>query len=264
MRWLAILLCAVAFGQAPALDEELLTAARKGDLPGVKALLEKGASLEAKSRYGQTPLFFAARNGHEEVVKFLLAKGASTNVNDTFYKMSLLAATADKGYTAIVKALLDAGASGAGEALEAGAERGSTEMVAMVLATGKATPADLTKALTAAEQVKKPEVVELLTKAGAKPAPAPTAQIDAEILKRYVGTYKGDPIGEVAITLRENKLFLGVQGQTLEMGAFDETTFALKVQPGATWKFTVEGGKATVVTFQRGAQSIPMKRVEGQ
>ena len=87
MKWLAALLCAAAFGQAPAADDDLLTAARKGDLPGVKALLEKGAALEAKSRYGQTPLFFAARNGHEEIVKFLLAKGASAEVNDTFYSM---------------------------------------------------------------------------------------------------------------------------------------------------------------------------------
>ncbi len=200
MKWLAVLLGAVAFGQAPALDEELLTAARKGDLPALKALLAKGAPLEAKSRYGQTPLFFAARNGHEELVKFLLAKGASPNVSDTFYKVPLMAAAADKGYTGIVKALIDAGAAGAGDALEAGAERGSTEMVTMLLTTGKLTPADLTRGLSAAEQARKPDVAELLTKAGAKPAPKPTAQISEEILKRYAGKYKGDPIGEVTPT----------------------------------------------------------------
>ena len=48
------------------------------------------------------------------------------------------------------------------------------------------------------------------------------------------------------------------------MGGFDETTFALLVQPGTTWKFTVEGGKATVVTFVQGARIFPLKRVEGQ
>jgi hypothetical protein len=264
MKWLAILLCSAVFGEAPALDEDLLTAARKGDLPGVKALLEKGAALEAKSRYGQTPLFFAARNGHEDVVKFLLTKGASPNVNDSFYKMSLLAAAADKGYTSIVKDLIDAGATGAGDALEAAAERGSTEMVTMLLGTGKLMPADLTKGLTAAEQAKKPDVAELLTKAGAKPAPKPTAQVSAEILKRYEGKYQGDPIGEVTITLKENKLFLGVQGRSLEMAAFDDATFSLIVQPGAKWTFTVEGGKATKLTFQQGAQTFPLKRVEGQ
>jgi len=173
MKWIALLLCAVVFGQTPPLEEDLLAAARKGDLPAVKALLEKGAPLEAKSRYGQTPLFFAARNGHQEVVTFLLSKGASPNVNDTFYKVSLLAATADKGNVGIVKALIDAGATASGDALEAAAERGSAEIVTMLLATGKLSPADLTRGLSAAERAKKPEVAELLTKAGAKPAPKP-------------------------------------------------------------------------------------------
>ena len=254
----------MVFGQAPALDDELLSAARKGDLAGVKTLLAKGAALEAKSRYGQTPLFFSARNGHEEVVKFLLAQGASPNVNDTFYKMSLLAAAADKGYTGIVKALIDAGASGAGDALEVAAERGSIEMATMLIASGKLTPADLTAALTAAEQSKKEDVVELLSKAGAKPAPKPTAQVGAEILKLYVGLYKGERIGEVTVVVKANKLFLGIGGQSLEMGAFDETTFGVLAQPGAKWAFTVEGGKATLLTYVRGAQTIPLKRVEGQ
>ena len=134
----------------------------------------------------------------------------------------------------------------------------------MLLATGKLTPADLTKGLTAAELTKKPEVVELLTKAGAKPAPKPTAVVSPATLKLYEGKFKGDPIGEVTFTVKESKLFLGVQGQSLEMGAFDDTTFALLVQPGATWKFTVEGGKAGVVTFSQGGRVFPMKRVEAQ
>jgi ankyrin repeat protein len=35
----------------------------------VKQLLEKGADLELKDVYGQTPLSWAAENGHEVVVK---------------------------------------------------------------------------------------------------------------------------------------------------------------------------------------------------
>lgn len=262
MRWLAFLACAALLGQTPAADEELLTAARKGDLAAVKALLAKGAALEAKSRYGQTPLFFAARNGHEEVARFLLSKGATANVNDTFYKMSLLAAAADKGHTGIVKALIEAGATGVGDALEVAVERGSLEMTAMLLATGKLTPAQLTGGLTAAERAKKTDIAELLTKAGAKPAPKPAAQVDAGTLKLYAGKYRGDPVGEVSVTLKENKLFLGVQGQSLEMGAFDETTFGLLAQPAARLKFTLENGKATVMTLLQGGQSFPLKRVE--
>jgi uncharacterized protein len=66
-------------------NEELLAAARRGDLASVKTSVEKGATLEAKTSYGQTPLYLAAMNGHQDVVEFLLTKGASVNVSDTFY-----------------------------------------------------------------------------------------------------------------------------------------------------------------------------------
>jgi ankyrin repeat protein len=42
---------------------DLLDAARKGDLDTVKALIGKGAPLEAKTAYGQTPLYLAAMSG---------------------------------------------------------------------------------------------------------------------------------------------------------------------------------------------------------
>jgi ankyrin repeat protein len=42
----------------------------------VKLLLEKGAKLETKDSFGQTPLSWAAAKGHEAVVKLLLEKGA--------------------------------------------------------------------------------------------------------------------------------------------------------------------------------------------
>ena len=48
----------------------------------MKLLLEKGAELETKDEYGQTPLSWAARNGHEAVVKLLLEKGAELETKD--------------------------------------------------------------------------------------------------------------------------------------------------------------------------------------
>jgi ankyrin repeat protein len=41
-------------------NEDLLAAARTGDLVSIKALIEKGAALETKTPYGQTPLYLAA------------------------------------------------------------------------------------------------------------------------------------------------------------------------------------------------------------
>ncbi len=264
MMWPALLVCAIAFAQNPTLDEDLLTAARKGDTAEVKALLEKGASLEAKSRYGQTPLFFAARNGHEELVKFLLAKGANPNIKDTFYQSSLISAAADKGYTKVVKLLLEAGSDSAAEALETAASRGNKEMTAMILASAKLTAADLTSALTVAERVRQTEIVDMLKKAGAQPVPKPTAQVSEDKLKLYAGTYRGEPLGETLITLKEGKLFLQVQGQSFELGAYDETTFAPLVQLGVKFKFTLEGSKVTSMIFMQGTQSFVLKKMEGK
>src|SRR5947208_12915758 len=54
------------------ISDELLAQSRKGDVVAVNALLDKGADVNARSPYGQTPLFFASDRGHTEVVKLLL------------------------------------------------------------------------------------------------------------------------------------------------------------------------------------------------
>lgn len=264
MKWLALLACTFALAQNPALDEELLTAARKGDGAAVKLLLDKGANLEAKSRYGQTPLFFAARNGHEELVKFLLARGANPKIKDTFYKMSLVAAAADKGYTNVVKILLDAGSGSEEEALGMAVERGNKEMLAMILATHKPAAADLSAALSSAERQKQPEIADMLTKAGARPQPKPTAKVSEDKLRLYAGTYRGDPVGEISMVLKDGKLFVIAQGQTLELGAFDDTVFALAVQPELKFRFDLEGGNVVSVTLMQGMQSFVLKRIGGK
>ena len=67
------------------LNEELLIAARKSDALAVKALLAKGADVNAKTSYGVTALSFAADRGSLEIVKSLLEHGADVNATDTFY-----------------------------------------------------------------------------------------------------------------------------------------------------------------------------------
>src|SRR5260370_9314460 len=71
-RLIPLLLAAALFLCAADLNQDLLDAARQGDLPSVKALLEKGAALETKTTYAQTPPYLAAMNGHDAVVKSLL------------------------------------------------------------------------------------------------------------------------------------------------------------------------------------------------
>ena len=50
-------------------DDELLEAARNGDLIKVQTLLEKGANPNAKDNNGWTPLHRAAFEGHVDVVR---------------------------------------------------------------------------------------------------------------------------------------------------------------------------------------------------
>lgn len=259
-----LLIFAGVFAQTPALDEDLLAAARKGDLAQVKALVEKGANIEAKTRYDTTPLFFAARNGHLEVVQYLISKGANVNVTDTFYKMSTLMAAADKGGVEVVKALVAAGAKGIERLLPMAAARGNLALIEYMLATSKPPGEVLSQALQAAEQQKKPEAAELLKQAGAKPPEKPSAQLPVEILQRYAGTYREDRMGEFRFEVKDGKLFGGPLGQPMEMGAYDEATFAPLAFLNVRLKFTVEDGKATGFTFSQGPQSFTFKRVEEQ
>ena len=67
------------------LNDQMWEAARKGDAAAVTALLDKGADVNAKFRYGTTALFKASERGNTEVVKVLLARGADVTVKDTFY-----------------------------------------------------------------------------------------------------------------------------------------------------------------------------------
>lgn len=260
MIWLAL---APLLFQMPSLDEQLLEAARKGDLAAVEALSGKGANLEAKSPYGQTPLFFAARNGHTAVVRFLLGKGAKLDVRDSFYKMSLVAAAADRGNTETVKALLEAGAA-PGDVLGTASYRGNKELVALVLETGKASQQELSSALMAAEQAKQNEIAEMLKKAGAAPPPKPTAAVPPEKLAQLAGTYKNDQIGEVAIQVKEAKLFANIQGGSFELGAFNETTFGLVTMPQVGLKFTVENGRAVKLTTNQSGMQFELARVEAK
>ncbi|HEY6401935.1 MAG TPA: ankyrin repeat domain-containing protein [Blastocatellia bacterium] len=49
---------------AQSANDDLIAAAKRGDSAAVKALLAKGADVNAKTRYNQTPLMFAAEKGH--------------------------------------------------------------------------------------------------------------------------------------------------------------------------------------------------------
>lgn len=87
----------------------LMLAALAGDTAKVKALLGKGANVNAKDSAGRTALMFAVINLHYETVEVLLGYGADVNLRADDGATALILA-ASSGDPKIVRALLDKGA----------------------------------------------------------------------------------------------------------------------------------------------------------
>ena len=129
------------------LNDQMFEAVRKGDAAAVTALLDKGADVNAKFRYGQTALFKAAERGHVDVVKVLLDRGADVKVKDTFYGATATSWALDHSHVDVVKLLLDKDASGVDEVLSSGVRSGNEALVKVALDKGGAKPQTLTAAL---------------------------------------------------------------------------------------------------------------------
>lgn len=256
---LALTLTAVAQDPKQALNEQLYEAARKGDVAEVKAVLDKGADVNAKFRYGATALFKAAERGHTEVVKLLLERGADVTVKDTFYGATALYWAMDKGHTGVVRAILAKSAEGADEVLLTGVRGGNAELASIALETGKVPAETLTAALVAASaDAKNAPIAEMLKKAGAQPPP----EVDAATLQSYVGKYKGEPGPEINVSLKDGKLLAGAFNQSIALMAIDQKTFRPVEFDGITFTFKVEAGKVTGLDFKQGPNTTALKRVD--
>lgn len=242
------------------LNDQFWEAARKGDVAAVAALLDKGADVNAKFRYGQTALFKAAERGYAEVAKLLLARGADVTVKDTFYNTTAMTWALDGKHVEVVRTILEKDTASVNEVLMTGAREGNVALVRVAIDKGGLKPETLTAALTAATgDEKKTEIVDILKKAGALPPP----EIEAATLQSYVGKYKGDPGPELSITFKDGKLFAAPTGQSpIALMALDKLTFKPTAFDGITLKFTVEAGKTTALAFQQGPNTTQLKRIE--
>ena len=256
------LMSSAAFAQnsKAELNDKFWEAVRQGDLALVTSLLDQGADVNAKFRYGATALFKAAERGHTEIVKLLLARGADVTVKDTFYGATAMSWALDNDHVETVRALLEKDSGSVGDVLMTGVREGKDAYVEMALAKGGVKPETLTTALAAASNDKnKTAVAEMLRKAGAQPPP----EIDAATLQSYVGRYKSEQGSEIAITVKDGKLFATPPNQVpLAMMAIDKTTFRPIAFDGLTFSFTVTGDKVSGFTLKQGATNFVYKKVE--
>lgn len=262
---LALLLAVATVAQTnQSLNDQLWEAARTGDATAARELIAKGADVNAKFRYGQTPIFKAAERGHTEVVKLLLEKGADVNVRDTFYGATALTWAADKGHIEVVRALLDKGIKdGVEEVLMGGIGQGNIELVKVALAKGGLSAETLSNALAMATRAKQDDIVAVLKEAGAVPPPKADFAVPAETLKSYEGAYKPDTGPDITIAVnKDGKLTAASSGQTFVLGAFDNLRFRPLEVEGLTLTFNVEGGKVTSLAVKQGGNTRVYKKVE--
>jgi hypothetical protein len=257
-----LLISGAAFAQnsKQELNDQLYEAVRKGDLPAVTALLDKGADVNARFRYGATALFKAAERGHTEIAKLLLARGADVTVRDTFYSATAMTWALDGGHVEVVRAILEKDPTNVDDVLMTGVREGKQALVEVALARGGAKPETLTAALAGTMVDKdKAAIAEMLKKAGAKPP----LEVDPVTLQSYAGKYKPDQGNEFSFTVTDGKLFAVPTNQPpIAMMALDKMTFRPVAFEGIVVTFTVTGDKASSFTLKQGPNTTIYKRVE--
>ena len=257
MYRVAILLFAATLG----VNEDLLEASRTGDLAAVQALIAKGAALETKTPYGQTPLYLAAMNGREDVVRFLLEKGANPDVHDTFYKASMLDFVLQRKHYGVAKMLIRKLSANPGEVLESVAATGNAELVQALLDAGKPGQPALDKTYEAALGRKQTEVAALLKKAGAH-EPAPAFVVDVKTIEAYAGTYKSDQVPlDIKVFVKEGTLYMQLTGQSefVPLKATSATQFEF-----ALARVVVEFNSDSSFTLKQGGGSFRFKKAVTQ
>lgn len=249
-----------------AANEELFDAVRAGDVARVTRALDKGADVNAKTRYGSTPLTAAADRENLEVAKLLIDRGADLNVKDTFYGIRPIDMALGKPTNALAILLLERGAKGASDALRTALQSGDQALAKAALASSDLTPANVTSVLAFAKTAPKADaaVKELIAaKAASMPPPsAPAVTVDRKTQESYVGRYRNEGSGfTITVTQESDQLKAALGGPPLTLVPTSQTDFAALEQEGITLAFGGRGGLIEYVNVTRGSNTTTLNRV---
>ncbi len=165
---------------AAAQSQDIFDLLRKGDIPAVKALIEKspqlvdtrdgdgntplhyaahgqdvglvnflidkGAKIDLAGARSSTPLHIAASNDRRGIVDALLKRGAALEIRDDYQRTALILCARERGQAATGRVLIEAGADVnavdrfGSTALELAAWRGKTDFVDLLLEKGARVP----------------------------------------------------------------------------------------------------------------------------
>jgi ankyrin repeat protein/Tol biopolymer transport system component len=127
-------------------DTPLHYAAYGQDVALVNYLIDKGAKIDLAGAQAKTPLHIAASNDRREIVGALLKRGAALETRDDYQRTALILCARERGQAATGRVLVDAGADVnavdkfGSTALELAAWRGKADFVDLLLEKGAKLP----------------------------------------------------------------------------------------------------------------------------
>lgn len=254
-----VLLASPAFADPD--RDALHEAARLGDVAKVKALLAKGADVNARNRFGATPLWFAAYKNRTEVVQVLLAAKADPNLADHVWESAPLPLAASFDSAASVKLLLAAKAKGGDNVLITSAASGKSDLVAAVLEHHKPSADVLSTALLLTRPTAK-EIREALTKAGAKLPPSGSVDEQKE-WKSLEGRYQTPSGAPLFVQMREGVLLVAGRMGPTALRSVGKLEFALVGEDKVRLRFEMQEGKVVrIVTDKAVYEPTLVKKAE--